>query len=67
MVKAVMNGAQEIVSIFINKEVVDPDDVEMLEDLIIAAIKKTRRRRSKRFPTRLSAIYRGKCRFPGLT
>ena len=39
MIKAIMNGAQELVSISINPEVVDPDDVEMLEDLIIAAIK----------------------------
>ena len=39
MVKTVVNGAQEIVSIAINREVVDPNDVEMLEDLIVASIK----------------------------
>jgi DNA-binding YbaB/EbfC family protein len=39
MVKAVVNGAQELVSIAINREVVDPDDVEMLEDLIVASVK----------------------------
>jgi hypothetical protein len=38
MVKAVANGRQEIVSISIEKEVVDPDDVEMLQDLITAAV-----------------------------
>ena len=38
MVKAVANGRQEIVSITIEKEVVDPEDVEMLQDLIVAAI-----------------------------
>ncbi len=37
MVKVVLNGAQELQSISLNPEVVDPDDVEMLEDLIIAA------------------------------
>ena len=37
MVKVVINGAQELQSISLNPEVVDPDDVEMLEDLIIAA------------------------------
>jgi len=37
MVKAVVNGKNELVSIKINPEVVDPDDVEMLEDLIVAA------------------------------
>ncbi|WP_066195122.1 MULTISPECIES: YbaB/EbfC family nucleoid-associated protein [Gracilibacillus] len=37
MVKVVANGKKEIVDIEINEEVVDPDDVEMLQDLIIAA------------------------------
>ena len=38
MVKVVANGRQQIVSIQIEKEVVDPDDVEMLQDLILAAV-----------------------------
>ncbi|MBS3736725.1 MAG: YbaB/EbfC family nucleoid-associated protein [Candidatus Bipolaricaulota bacterium] len=38
MVKVVMNGNQEVVNISIEKEVVDPDDPEMLEDLILAAV-----------------------------
>ncbi len=38
MVKAVANGKQQVVSISIEKEVVDPEDVEMLQDLILAAI-----------------------------
>ncbi len=38
MVKVVANGRQQIVSIQIEEEVVDPDDVEMLQDLILAAI-----------------------------
>jgi DNA-binding YbaB/EbfC family protein len=38
MVKVVANGSQQIVSINIEKEVVDPDDVEMLQDLILAAV-----------------------------
>jgi len=37
MVKVIVNGRNELISIKINKEVVDPDDVEMLEDLIVAA------------------------------
>ena len=39
MVKAVINGAQELISIAINPDVVDPKEVEMLEDLIVAAMK----------------------------
>ncbi|MBC8443810.1 MAG: YbaB/EbfC family nucleoid-associated protein [Deltaproteobacteria bacterium] len=38
MVKVVANGKQQVVSIAIEKEVVDPEDVEMLEDLILAAV-----------------------------
>ena len=38
MVTVVANGRQEIVSVEIDPEVVDPDDVEMLKDLILAAV-----------------------------
>jgi len=38
MVKVVANGKQQVVSIEIEKEVVDPDDVDMLQDLVLAAV-----------------------------
>ena len=38
MVKVTANGRQQILSIRIEEEVVDPDDVEMLQDLILAAV-----------------------------
>jgi DNA-binding YbaB/EbfC family protein len=38
MVTVVANGRQEILSIRIEPEVVDPDDIEMLQDLIMAAV-----------------------------
>lgn len=38
MVKVTANGRQQIVSIQIESEVVDPDDVEMLQDLVLAAV-----------------------------
>jgi DNA-binding YbaB/EbfC family protein len=38
MVTVVANGKQEIVSIAIDPEVIDPEDVEMLQDLILAAV-----------------------------
>lgn len=38
MVTVTANAAQEILQIKINQEVVDPQDVEMLEDLILAAV-----------------------------
>lgn len=37
VVKVVLNGAHQIVSLKISPEVVNPQDVEMLEDLVVAA------------------------------
>ncbi len=38
MVKAEVNGKNEVVSLEINPEAVDPDDVDMLQDMVIAAV-----------------------------
>jgi len=38
MVSVVANGKQEVVSIKVDPEVVDPNDVQMLEDLIVAGV-----------------------------
>lgn len=38
MVEAVVNGEGELKSLIINEEAVDPDDVEMLQDMVIAAV-----------------------------
>lgn len=38
MVKVVANGAQKIESIVLEKEIIDPEDVEMLQDLLLAAV-----------------------------
>lgn len=38
MVTVVANGKQEILEVRIDKQVVDPEDVEMLEDLVVAAV-----------------------------
>jgi DNA-binding YbaB/EbfC family protein len=38
MVTAVVNGRQKLLSLTIDPEVVDPEDVEMLQDLISAAV-----------------------------
>jgi hypothetical protein len=38
MVSVVANGKQEILSVRIDPEVVDPEDIEMLQDLILAAV-----------------------------
>ena len=44
MVTVVANGRQDVLEVKIDPEVVDPEDVEMLEDLIVAAIKQARER-----------------------
>lgn len=38
MVRAVVNGKQELLSVKIEKDVVNPTDVEMLQDLVVAAV-----------------------------
>ncbi|KAA0229980.1 YbaB/EbfC family nucleoid-associated protein [bacterium] len=38
MVTVVMNGRQEVLHVKLEKEVVNPDDIELLEDLIVAAV-----------------------------
>jgi hypothetical protein len=40
MVKATVNGKQHLVKITIEKEVINPADPEMLEDLVLAAVNK---------------------------
>ena len=44
MVKAEMSGNKEIISITIDKEAVDPNDVEMLQDLVKAAVNEAARK-----------------------
>ncbi len=39
MVKAVVNGKKDLVSISINRDVVDPEDIGMLEDLVLSAVR----------------------------
>jgi hypothetical protein len=38
MVSVVVNGKQEVVSIKIEREVVSPEDIDMLQDLVLAAV-----------------------------
>lgn len=38
MVTVVVSGHKEVLDVKINEEVVDPDDIEMLQDLVLAAI-----------------------------
>lgn len=44
MVKVIANGKQDIIEVKIDREVVNPDDVEMLQDLILAAVNQARQK-----------------------
>ena len=44
MVSVIANGKNEVVSVTIDKEVVNPEDVEILQDLIMSAINEALRR-----------------------
>ena len=43
MVKATVNGKHELLDLEINPEAVDPDDVEMLQDMVLAAVNEAMR------------------------
>ena len=66
MVKVAANGKQRIVSLTIEKEVVDPDDVEMLQDLIIAAVNDALTKSQEMVSTEMSKLTGG-LNIPGLT
>ena len=65
-VTAVVNGKGEVVSISLDKEVVDPDDVEMLQDLITAAVNDGVRRVQQVAAKKMNRVTGG-LRIPGLT
>ncbi len=59
MVKLAINGALEVQSIEIDPEVVDPDDVEMLQDLVLAAVNEGIQKAQAMVADRLSAVTGG--------
>ena len=65
MVKAVVNGQQELISLDIAPEVIDPDDVELLEDLIVAAVNEARDRAHELMTEEMEKLTGG-IKLPGL-
>ena len=59
MVTAVVNGKQELLSLKIEKEVVDPEDVEMLQDLIVAAVNQAVKKSQEMMNEEMSKITGG--------
>lgn len=56
MVKAEMSGQKELLSLRIEKEAVDPNDVEMLQDLIVAAINEATRKVDAEMQSQLGGL-----------
>lgn len=65
-VKVTANGHGEVLSVVIDKEVVNPDDVEMLEDLVLGAIKEAMSKARALSEQKMSALTGGMGGFPGL-
>jgi len=65
MVTVKMNGKNQIISLKIDKEVVDPEDVELLEDLMIAPINEAQEKISQTSQDELSKLTGG-INIPGM-
>ncbi len=65
VVKVVVNGKKELVSLNISPEAVDPDDVETLEDLVIAAVNDALKQADEMMAEGMSAVTGG-LNIPGL-
>ena len=59
MVRVIVNGKFEIVSLKIEKEVVNPEDIEMLQDLIVAAVNEGIRKSQEMASSEMSNITGG--------
>ena len=56
MVKVEMSGSKELLTVTIDKEAVDPDDVEMLQDLVKAAVNEASRKVDDAMQSSLGAM-----------
>jgi hypothetical protein len=65
VVKATVTGKQELVSIVIDPSAVDPSDVEMLQDLVVAAVNDALRVSRELAEQKMAAVTGG-LRIPGL-
>ncbi|HEX8617050.1 MAG TPA: YbaB/EbfC family nucleoid-associated protein [Thermoanaerobaculia bacterium] len=64
MVKAEMSGNKELLTITIDKEAVDPNDVEMLQDLVKAAVNEAARKVDEEMQSSMGAMTGG-LKIPG--
>ncbi|UCG11822.1 MAG: YbaB/EbfC family nucleoid-associated protein [Deltaproteobacteria bacterium] len=65
MVQAKANGRQELLSIELEPEVVDPEDIDMLQDLIVAAVNDALRKSQEMVAEEMSKLTGG-LKVPGM-
>jgi len=65
-VTVTMNGQQQILSVKIDREVVNPEDVEMLEDLVLSAVKEAQAKAQEAAAKKMGGLTGG-LKIPGLT
>ncbi|MEO7777964.1 MAG: YbaB/EbfC family nucleoid-associated protein [Fibrobacteria bacterium] len=65
MVKLAMNGKYEVQSVKLAKDAVDPDDVEALEDLLLAAFNAARNKVDEASQEKMGGLTKG-MRLPGM-
>ncbi|SMO51083.1 hypothetical protein SAMN06265219_103134 [Gracilimonas mengyeensis] len=59
MVKVKANGQRQVISIEMDKDVVDPEDKEMLEDLIVAGVNKALEKAEEASKEKMQEMYKG--------
>ncbi|MGI5949978.1 YbaB/EbfC family nucleoid-associated protein [Peptoniphilus sp.] len=64
-VEATVNGNKELISIKLDKDAVDPDDVEMLEDLIVVAVNSAMKSAEEKMSSQMGK-FTGGLNIPGL-
>jgi DNA-binding YbaB/EbfC family protein len=65
VVRAVVTGKQELVGVVIDPSAVDPEDVELLQDLVVAAVNDALRSSRQLAESKMSALTGG-LRLPGM-
>lgn len=66
MVSVVANGKMEILSVKIDPEVVNPDDIEMLQDLVVAAVNEALRKANEMMKEEINKLTGGLIDISGL-
>ncbi|MEG0542432.1 MAG: YbaB/EbfC family nucleoid-associated protein [Angelakisella sp.] len=66
MIEVIVTGSKQVKSVKLKPEVVDPEDIEMLEDLVVAAVNEALRSAEEDSSKRMNAITNGIGGMPGL-